>query len=88
MLYRGLKATGHYKAQPGWLLFVPKVLIANAALFAVMYFMMGDAQQWLIWGTWERIGWMSAIVGAGITVYFVTLIIFGLRPRHLKGASF
>ena len=88
MLYRGLKATGHYKAQPGWLLFVPKVLIANAALFAVMYFMMGDVQQWLIWGTWERIGWMSAIVGAGIAVYFVTLIIFGLRPRHLKGARF
>jgi len=88
MLYRGLKATGHYKAQPGWASFVPKVLIANGALFAVMYFMMGDAQQWLEWGTWQRIGWMSAIVGAGVGVYFVTLLVFGFRPRHLKGARF
>ncbi|NRA24876.1 MAG: murein biosynthesis integral membrane protein MurJ [Oleispira sp.] len=88
MLYRGLKATGHYKAQPGWLAFVLKVLIANAALFAVIYFMMGEAQQWLEWGTWQRISWMSAIVGAGVGVYFVTLILFGLRPRHLKGARF
>jgi putative peptidoglycan lipid II flippase len=88
MLYRGLKATGHYKAQPGWLAFAFKVLVANAALFVVMYFMMGDAQQWLEWGTWQRIGWMSAIVGAGVAVYFVTLVVFGLRPRHLKGARF
>ncbi len=88
MLYRGLKATGHYKAQPGWLAFAIKVLIANAALFVAMYFMMGDAQQWLEWGTWQRIGWMSAIVGVGVAVYFVTLLVFGLRPKHLKGAKF
>jgi putative peptidoglycan lipid II flippase len=88
MLYRGLKATGHYKAQPGWPAFAAKAVVANVALFAVIYFMMGDAQQWLEWGTWQRIGWMSAIVGAGVSTYLVTLVIFGLRPRHLRGARF
>jgi putative peptidoglycan lipid II flippase len=63
-------------------------VVANVALFAVIYFMMGDAQQWLEWSTWQRIGWMSAIVGAGVSTYLVTLVILGLRPRHLKGARF
>jgi putative peptidoglycan lipid II flippase len=54
----------------------------------VIYLMMGDAQQWLEWGTWPRIAWMSAIVGAGVSIYLLTLVVFGLRPRHLKGARF
>lgn len=88
MLYRGLKATGHYKAQPGWIKFIFKALLANGVLFAVMYFMMGNAAQWLEWDTWTRIGWMSLIVVAGVVAYFATLFIVGLRPRHLKGAAF
>jgi putative peptidoglycan lipid II flippase len=88
MLYRGLKATGHYKAQAGWLKFIFKALLANGVLFAVMYFMMGNAAQWLEWDTWTRIGWMSLIVVAGVVAYFATLFIVGLRPRHLKGAAF
>jgi len=54
----------------------------------VMYFMMGNAAQWLEWDTWTRIGWMSLIVVAGVVAYFATLFIVGLRPRHLKGAAF
>lgn len=88
MLYRGLRKQGVYAAQPGWLSFVAKAAIANVALFVVMFWLMGNPQQWLEWSTLERSGWMALIVTAGVLVYFSILIVAGLRPRHLKGQLF
>lgn len=88
MLYRGLKQQGYYQAQAGWMLFVLKIMAALSGLFAVMFLLMGDPSQWLIWDTWNRIGWMSLIVLGGVAIYFVVLLLAGLRPRHIRGELF
>lgn len=88
MLYRGLRKQGVYHSQNGWWGFMFKALLANAALFAAIWYLMGDAQRWLEWGGLERSGWMAVIVAAGVAAYFAILIAAGLRPRHLKGQPF
>jgi putative peptidoglycan lipid II flippase len=33
---------------------------------------------------WNRVGWLSLIVISGLAIYGVSLLILGLRPRHLR----
>ena len=88
MLYRGLRKQGAYTLQPGWMKFIALLVASNGLMIATVWWMMGDAEQWLVWGTWQRIGWMSAVVGAGVAVYFAVLIGAGMRMRHLRGQLF
>ncbi|AHK15049.1 murein biosynthesis integral membrane protein MurJ [Thalassolituus oleivorans] len=88
MLYRGLRKQGAYTLQPGWMKFIALLVASNGLMIVTVWWMMGDAEQWLVWGTWQRIGWMSAVVGAGVAVYFAVLIGAGMRMRHLRGQLF
>lgn len=88
MLYRGLRKLGVYEHQQGWASFLVKLMLANTAMTAVVWLMMGAGADWLSWGTWDRAGWMAIIVGAGMAVYVITLVAAGLRLKHLKGQLF
>jgi len=41
------------------------------------------AQVWFEQGLWQRVVWLSLMVGAGATAYFATLLILGVRPQQL-----
>ena len=88
MLYRGLRKSGVYQPQSGWLKFMLILLLANSALAAVSVWLMGAPGDWLTWETMQRIGWLSVLVGAGVVVYFAVMIAAGLRLRHLRGELF
>lgn len=88
MLYWGLRKQGVYVHQAGWLSFLIKIALANAALFGLMWWLMGNAEQWLIWTSKERVLWLSLIVVSGMAIYGTVLFLAGLRPRHLKGELF
>ncbi|MAD46172.1 MAG: murein biosynthesis integral membrane protein MurJ [Oceanospirillaceae bacterium] len=88
MLYRGLRKTGAYRHQPGWLMFIAKLLLANLALSGVMFWLMGNTAQWLSWSSWDRSLWLALIVVSGVAVYFSVLVAAGLRLRHLRGSVF
>src|SRR5437868_6689276 len=53
LLYRTLRATGAYTPQPGWAMFLVKVLCAVVIMAAVLYAAMGHASWWLAAG-WQR----------------------------------
>lgn len=88
MLYWGLRKQGVYIHQSGWLSFFIKIIAANAALAGLIYWLMGNAEQWLSWASQERILWLSLIVVSGMTIYAAVLLAAGLRPKHLKGELF
>lgn len=88
MLYYGLRKQGVYQHQSGWPAFLIKVLIANAALAAVIYALMGPAAQWLEWSNLDRVLWLMLIVVAGVATYFTVLLLSGLKMKHLRGELF
>jgi len=84
ILFYYLRKRGIYRAEPGWVKFFIKVLIALAALAIALWFGMGTEQSWLTSSGWSRILRLSAIVVGGVVVYFVVLGVLGFRPRDFS----
>tara|TARA_R110001606_G_scaffold84694_3_gene192449 strand:- start:21477 stop:23171 length:1695 start_codon:yes stop_codon:yes gene_type:complete len=84
LLYIGLRRSGAYTPGQGWLAHWLRLLVAGATMAGTIYFMARQAQVWLHGPLTERIVWLALIVVAGVAVYLLTLVIVGLRPRHLR----
>jgi len=85
LLFWGLYQQGHYRASPGWWLWVGRILIGNVAMVAALMAINPDSSLWLAMSEWQRIGWTSLLVATGAGVYGAILLVLGVRLRHLKG---
>lgn len=83
MLYSGLRKQGVYQPDPGWLLYLLKLAVAAALMVASVAVLNQEPQQWLDWDWVNRSLQLGLLVVVGISVYFVSLYIMGLRPHHL-----
>jgi putative peptidoglycan lipid II flippase len=84
LLYRFLRRNGIYSPQPGWPMFLLKVLTAVAVMGGVLYFAMGPASWWLA-ATWERkVPAVMGLVLLGAACYGACLLAFGFRPRDFS----
>jgi putative peptidoglycan lipid II flippase len=80
LLYALLRRHGIYTPQPGWLLFMLKIFTAVLLMCAALYWAHGSDASWLHPGFLPRavkLGWM-VLMGAG--VYFMALLLMGIRP--------
>lgn len=84
LLYRGLRKQGVYRPAAGWPALWTRLLIANGAMAAFLYFCAGSTEQWIEVTTARRALWMSGLVAGGAGIYFLSLWLAGLRPRHLQ----
>ena len=79
LLYLLLKH-GIYQPQPGWRSFLMRLAVAVGGMAALLV-----AALWLPidWHghAWQRAGWLSAIITAGVVAYFGLLYLQGFRPR-------
>jgi putative peptidoglycan lipid II flippase len=75
---------GFYQPQPGWGVFVLKVVVALAALGVVIALSMGPATAWLAAGAAYKIGRLALVVGAGGVVYFGVLYALGFRVAQFS----
>ena len=82
LLFWFLRRGGSYRPQPGWFLFLCKLLVALGVLAALLYGMAGAPDAWFAAGPWSRIGRLAGIIAAGIGVYFATLYLLGFRLAH------
>jgi putative peptidoglycan lipid II flippase len=71
-----------YRPATGWLLFFARVLLASVTMSAVLYYWV-DAQWWNGWSSTERIIHLLKWILISISIYVVTLLLTGLKPKHL-----
>jgi putative peptidoglycan lipid II flippase len=85
LLYRALRASGAYTPAPGWLGYWSRLLFANAAMAAVLVWLVGDLPRWLAWSASGRLLNLTLCIASGTAVYAATLWLVGLRPAALRG---
>ncbi len=82
LLLGGLLRRGLYRPQPGWGVFAARLLLANLALGAVLWWA-ATAIDWIAlqpaWG--RRAGLVAAVLGGVAVLYFALLAAAGMRPR-------
>ncbi len=84
MLFRGLRRSGVYRSAGGWPKLILRVVVANAVMAGLLWWLAGDLARWLAWDTWHRVGWLALCVTGGMAAYFATLAAVGMRVRDLR----
>ena len=85
LLMRGLLVQGVFKFQPGWGVFLTRLLVANGVMCAFLYLVAGDWVRWLEWSTLKKITEMSILCFGGFILYGFALFVSGMRLQHFRG---
>ena len=85
LLYYTLRKQGIYQVQPGWGVWVARVLGACAVMGASIWAVHPGNEVWGASGHWQRIIYTAMLVGVGALSYFLTLWLSGMRLMHLRG---
>ncbi len=79
LLLRGLLQRDIYRPQPGWPVFVFKLVIAVYAMMAMLWVTSGPDASWLAMGGAARAGNLVWVVLLGMATYFAALWALGFR---------
>jgi putative peptidoglycan lipid II flippase len=82
LLYSRLRRHAVYVPQPGWRVFLLKLIAAVAVMAAVLWFASGSADDWLTSRARERVIRLTWVIVSGAGAYFASLWAFGFRLRH------
>jgi putative peptidoglycan lipid II flippase len=63
------------------------VLLANAAMAALLIWMGGNLETWLVLSPWERATRLAVCIVAGAATYFAVLLLSGMRLRHVRNVA-
>jgi putative peptidoglycan lipid II flippase len=83
-LYYKLRSHKIYQPQPGWLIFIIRVLLALFVMSVVVWITMGGTMLWLESTTIERVIRLAWVVILGAISYFASLWIFGIRFKDFS----
>jgi len=81
LLYYKLRRHDIYQPQPGWTMFLLKVIISVAAMAGVLWVIMGTEASWLSGTLLERVIRLTWVMAAGAGTYFASLAILGFRLK-------
>lgn len=84
LLWRGLRREGAWSSQPGWPVFMLRLLFANAVLAGIILWLNGPVSEWLAMDGYRRALDMTVMVAAGVGGYFAALVLVGVRVRHFR----
>lgn len=73
------------QAQPGTWRFIAQVVLATAAMVGAIVWYSPATEAWRTTSLIERPWLLAQVIGLGITAYLATLLITGMRPRHIAG---
>jgi putative peptidoglycan lipid II flippase len=83
-LWLGLRKSGVFVWQAGWLKYLLQLILSTGVLLAVLLILNPSLEQWMA-GDWlQRALWMAMLVASGGAGYLLTLVLTGLRLRHLR----
>ncbi|AWK14947.1 murein biosynthesis integral membrane protein MurJ [Candidatus Fukatsuia symbiotica] len=86
LLYWQLRKQKIFHPQPGWLLFLGKLLVAVLIMCAVLLTVLGLMPPWDSGGMVYRLLRLSAVVLVGAGSYFAVLGLLGFRLRDFMGS--
>ena len=84
LLFWLLRKQQIYVPQPGWALFVLKVLAAVGFMAIVLFSTMGEPAWWLAAGWQRKVPAVLGLVALGTAAYAGGLLLFGFRPRDFS----
>ena len=87
LLWRGLRREEVFVPRPGWSKFGLQLLSSNLAMAIVVVVLLEYFQGWQHWLWDERSMALAAICIVGAAVYFVVLLMVGIRLKDLRGHS-
>jgi putative peptidoglycan lipid II flippase len=87
LLWGGLRREGVLKHGPGWPAFILRVLLANAVMGALLWWLSGDTSRWTTMPFVERVLLGGGEILLGAAVYFAVLLATGMRYRHLRSLA-
>ncbi len=86
LLYRGLVQQRVYQVSQQSGRLIGKMVVAGAVMATTVWWLSPAEAVWLAWGLAERSLWLFTYIGAGVATYLASLLLLGLRPRHLRAA--
>ncbi|MDH0729152.1 murein biosynthesis integral membrane protein MurJ [Pseudomonas sichuanensis] len=82
LLYWKLRSQRLYTPQPGWLLFLLKLVLAVGLMSGVLLLGMHYLPAWAQGDMLARFLRLGSLIAAGVVTYFGCLYLCGFRPRH------
>jgi len=83
-LYRGLRRSKVLYGDSGNRRMLTRIVVASAAMALFLWWFGGALDEWLSVSTLHRVGWLSALIGGGIAIYFGCLWVLGARGEHFR----
>jgi putative peptidoglycan lipid II flippase len=83
LLFRGLRRDAVLELRPGWLAYLARIVVANAAMCVILFMLAKPLGWWLDASLSGRVVELAVNICAGAAVYFAALFLTGLRPSHL-----
>ncbi|HDZ09269.1 murein biosynthesis integral membrane protein MurJ [Pseudohongiella sp.] len=84
LLFMGLRREGVFDFQPGWTVFLVRLLCANAVMCVFLVLVAGDWRLWLQWDIWQRVWQMAVLCFGGMALYMLALLVSGMRPADFR----
>ncbi|MBL6986077.1 MAG: murein biosynthesis integral membrane protein MurJ [Methylobacter sp.] len=86
LLLKKLRNDNIYQPENGWWLFFARVSLAGGVMAAGLYYFV-DPIWWNDWNATMRIINLAKWIGLGLIIYLATLLLTGLRLKHLTAQS-
>lgn len=83
LLFRRLRRDRVFVPEPGWPVFILRVVAATAVMSALVLLFAGPVAQWLALGEIQRVARLAVVIVGAVAVYFGVLFALGLRHRHV-----
>ena len=83
LLYYFLQKEGHYRPLAGWPGYLLKLVLAVVGMTFFLLVLPPDLLVWLDWGVLQRAMNLLLWVVAGMSAYFIILLLIGVRPGQL-----
>jgi len=79
VLFFMLRKQDVFRPTAGWPILLTRISLATGVMGAILIWGVGTLDSWLLASPWERITRLSIWVVSGISVYLLTITLFGVR---------
>ena len=82
LLFYKLKSSTSISLQTGWLKYAVQILIATLIMAGLLFLLLPDPDQWLLWNGFERIAALLGFMLLGTVLYIGALALFGVGKKN------